>query len=160
MTKPSSGDITFTFVELVLNTTSGRTPLPIAIDGKLPCIEWSYGRNTSSEDSRPSVWSIVDSAAALTTGNLSFLLALCCYFPHIAKQIYIAKEESYAPIVLSGIVKNGTKPPVSTELPIVFQFWTLYTMRGTDEDVPLNVASGADVSVNLLLGNTLLRTSA
>jgi hypothetical protein len=50
----------------------------------------------------PPIRCVIDTAAALTTGNLHFFLALAKTYPHTIALIHSTKD--YSPITLSGIV--------------------------------------------------------
>ena len=91
---------------------------------------------------------MVDTAAALTTGNLHFFAALAKAYPHTVASVHSPKD--YSPITLSGIVQQGGSS-VTTDLTVGFQFHLPYlTREGTPTS--LVVATGPDVTVNAILG--------
>jgi hypothetical protein len=144
-------------VEILLSPSRGdRQLLPIAIDRELPQIQLQFGLMDSDVAIRPTVSGIVDSGASLCTGNLTFFTALCKAFPHIVDSIIIAKADGFAPICLSGIVKEDGGEATTAELPVLYTLRMPYTLR-LGGPVQLQVACGQSVSVNFLIGNTFLK---
>jgi len=144
-------------VEILLSPSMGdRHLLPIAIDRDLPQIQLQFGLMDSDVAIRPTVSGIVDSGASLCTGNLAFFTALCKAFPHIVDSIIIAKPDGFAPICLSGIVKEDGGEATTAELPVLYTLRMPYTLR-LGGPVQLQVACGQSVSVNFLIGNTFLK---
>ena len=129
---------------------------PIAIDRELPQIQLQFGLMDSDVSIRPTVSGIVDSGASLCTGNLAFFTALCKAFPHIVDSIIIAKADGFAPICLSGIVKEDEREEITSELLVLYTLRMPYTLR-LGGPVQLQVACGQSVSVNFLIGNTFLK---
>ena len=126
-----------------------RVPLPVAINTSLPHIPLKLGMVLDDPNS-PTVMCVVDTAAALTTGNMFFTMKLAKMFPHCVVKIHTVDD--CMPITLTGIVKSdvdGTK--TSTELPVALTFSLPYL---TNDGSPTNVtvACGPDVSVNIILG--------
>ena len=103
--------------------------LPITIDRNLPQIQMQFGLTDSDVTIHPTVSGIMDSGALLCTGNLIFFTALCKAFPHIVESIIITKTDSYAPICLSGIVKEDDKEATTAKLPVLYTIRTHYTLR-------------------------------
>ena len=133
----------------VLQHGTPRSPLPVVINPMLPHIPVVFGLSLEDENS-PTVMCVVDTAAALTTGNLFFVTKLAKMFPHCVAKISTADD--YAPVTLTGIVRSdvdGTK--TSTELPVAFTFHLPYAMT---DGAPTNITIGCgpDVSVNVILG--------
>jgi hypothetical protein len=91
---------------------------------------------------------VIDTAAALTTGNFHFFAKVAKAFPHVVAKIFAPKD--YSPIILSGIVQRGSET-ITTELTVAFEFHLPYTTPdgGTTS---LLVATGPDVTVNTILG--------
>jgi hypothetical protein len=123
--------------------------MPVAINTSLPHIPLKLGMVLDDPNS-PTVMCVVDTAAALTTGNMFFTMKLAKMFPHCVVKIHTADD--CMPITLTGIVKSdvdGTK--TSTELPVALTFSLPYLMT---DGSPTNVtiACGPDVSVNIILG--------
>jgi hypothetical protein len=52
----------------------------------------------------PSIRAIINTAAALSTGNLHFFAFIAKTFPHTVAAVYAPHD--YAPITLSGIVEQ------------------------------------------------------
>jgi hypothetical protein len=95
----------------------------------------------------------VDTCAALSTGNIYYLLALAKQYPHCIDKIYGPKE--YAKITLTGVVTDESHP-VSTNLDTTFQFLLPY--KTTDgEQCSFCVAAGKNVAVNIILGLPFLQ---
>ena len=96
----------------------------------------------------PAIRCVVDTAAALTTGNLHFFAALAKAYPHTVASVHSPTD--YSPITLSGIVQQGGSS-VTTDLTVGFHFHLPYlTREGTPTS--LIVATGPDVTVNAILG--------
>jgi hypothetical protein len=96
----------------------------------------------------PAIQCVVDTAAALTTGNLHFFAEIAKAYPHTVASIY--SPDDYSPITLSGIVQQGGKS-VTTDLSVGFQFHLPYLTR-EGNPTSLIVATGCDVTVNIILG--------
>jgi hypothetical protein len=100
-----------------------------------------------------SLWAVVDTAASLCTGNLTFPFSIVKAYPECVAAIYAA--EDYSPIILSGIVKrNGDA--VTTTLPVAFLF-NLEYFTWDNQPAQLLVAAGPDVNCNLIFGNPMLQ---
>ena len=65
----------------------------------------------------PAIRCVIDTAAALSTGNLHFFAAIAKAYPHTVAAVH--RETDYAPITLSGIVQQGGES-VSTDLTVGF----------------------------------------
>jgi hypothetical protein len=96
----------------------------------------------------PDLNCVLDTAAALTTGNSHFLFKIAKTFPGCVSAVYT--PDNYGPILLSGVVqRNGAA--VTTELSVDFVFnLPYYTTDG--QPAQLMVAAGPHVNVNLILG--------
>jgi hypothetical protein len=96
----------------------------------------------------PAICCIVDTAAAINTGNLYYFAAIAKAFPHAVAVIYSAADHN--PIILSGIVHQGGSS-VTTDLTVAFQFHMPYlTWEGTN--TTFLIACGPNVTVNCILG--------
>ena len=133
-----------------------RPTLPVSIDTNLPHIPMQLGQVLDAANA-PTVMSIVDTAAALMTRNLSFITRLAKMFPGCVAEVHT--QEDYSPITLAGIVKwdaDGTK--TSTELPVAFTFHLPYEMVDRTP-TKLTIACEPDVSVNLILGLPFIKAT-
>jgi hypothetical protein len=100
----------------------------------------------------PILHCVVDTAAALMTGNFHFVAALAKKYPHCIAKLYF--PEDYNPIVLSGIVQSGGES-VTTELTVGFQFHLPYLTRD-GQATSILIATGPHVTVNTIVGLPLL----
>jgi hypothetical protein len=91
---------------------------------------------------------VVDTAAALMTGNFHFVAALAKKYPHCVTKLYV--PEDYNPIVLSGIVQYGGES-VTTDLTVGFQFHLPYLTRD-DQATSILIATGPYITVNTIVG--------
>ena len=125
--------------------TKGMLPAPIV--SNFPHIQLQIGSSDEGADC-PVIRCVVDTAAALTTGNFHFVAAVAKRYPHCVAKIYV--PEDYNPIVLSGIVQRGGES-VTTELSVGFQFHLPYLTR-EGEPTSILIATGPHVTVNLIVG--------
>jgi hypothetical protein len=121
--------------------------LPIPIQAALPHITLQLGSALGCSNC-PAICCVVDTAAALTTGNLYFFTALARAYPHTVASIH--SHLDYSPIIMSGIVQQGGAS-VTTDLTVSFQFHLLYLMH---EGTPPNlvITAGSSVMVDIILG--------
>jgi hypothetical protein len=91
---------------------------------------------------------VVDTAAALTTGNFHFVAALAKKYPHCVAKLYA--PEDYNPIILSGIIQHGGES-VMTDLTVGFQFHLPYLMRD-GQATSILIATGPHVTVDTIVG--------
>ncbi len=91
---------------------------------------------------------VVDTAAALTTGDFHFVAALAKKYPHCVAKLYA--PEDYNPIVLSGIVQRGGES-VTTNLTVGFQFHLPY-LTCDGQAMSILIATGPHVTVNTIVG--------
>ena len=133
--------------EAVVLSNSSKDTLPVPIHTSLPHIRLQLGASDSDADA-PQLSCVVDTAAALTTGNSHFLFKVAKTFPGCVSAVYTS--ENYNPIQLSGVVqRNGAA--VTAELSVAFVFHLPYfTTDG--QPAQLMVAAGPHVTVNLILG--------
>jgi hypothetical protein len=96
----------------------------------------------------PAIRCVVDTATALTTGNLQFFTSLAKACPHTVASIHSPTD--YLPITLSGIVQQGGLS-VTTDLSVGFQFCLPYLTR-EGSPTSLVVTAGPDVTVNAIFG--------
>jgi hypothetical protein len=121
--------------------------LPIEIHSDFPHIVIQLGSILGGSNS-PSIRVVIDTAAALTTGNLHFFAKIAKAFPHTVAAVYA--PEDYDPITLSRIVEQNSAS-VTTNLLVAFKFKLPYfTKEGTP--TTFMVAVGPNVTVNTVLG--------
>jgi hypothetical protein len=124
-----------------------KSILPAPIVTNFPHIHLQLGC-TLDDPSCPVLRCVVDTAAALTTGNLHFVSAIAKRYPHTVAKIFV--PEDYNPIVLSGIVQCGGES-ITTELMVGFQFHLPYlTTDGSQTSIL--IATGPHVTVNTIVG--------
>jgi hypothetical protein len=125
---------------------SHRT-LPIEIHSNFLHIILQLGSTLGTPDS-PSICTVIDMAAMLTTGNLHFFAKIAKTFSHTVAAIYAPKD--YAPITLSGIIEQKGEL-ITTELSAAFKFKLPYFMKDGNATTFM-VAVGPNVTVNTILG--------
>jgi hypothetical protein len=119
----------------------------VPVQAAFPHITIQLGRDLGCPKC-PSIRCVIDTAAALTTGNFHFFAQIAKAFPHTVSAIY--SNTDYSPIILSGIVQQDGAS-VSTDLNVAFQFTMPYlTCEG--HATSLLVATGPNVTVNTILG--------
>jgi hypothetical protein len=91
---------------------------------------------------------VVDTAAALSTGNFHFVAAVAKQYPHCVAKLFVPKD--YNPIVLSGIIQHGGES-ITTELTVGFQFHLHYLTKDGNTTSIL-IATGPHVTVNMIIG--------
>ena len=77
---------------------SDRQPLPISIDGLLPCIPILLGTDRRR---CPMIWGITNSGAALNSGSSLFIFGIVKRYPQFVVDIFTPKDNEYVPIILS-----------------------------------------------------------
>ncbi len=130
----------------VLQSPARRT-LPVQIQAAFPHITLQLGSVFGCSNC-PAIRCVIDTAAALTTGNLHFFAAIAKAYPHTVAAVH--RESDYSPITLSGIVQQGGES-MSTELTVGFQFHLPYLTR-EGNPTHLSIACGPNVTVNMILG--------
>jgi hypothetical protein len=95
---------------------------------------------------------VLDTAAALCTGNYHFFPAIAKRYSHCVAKIYL--PEDYSPIILSRIIQDNAHS-VTTDLSVPFQLHLPYL---TKDGSPTSfvVATGPQVSMNTVLGLPLI----
>mmetsp|Transcript_34260 Transcript_34260/g.74140 ORF Transcript_34260/g.74140 Transcript_34260/m.74140 type:complete len:350 (+) Transcript_34260:1242-2291(+) len=101
----------FDVVPMVFATGPRRESLPVAIDTQLPHIGLQL-EPTHETPNCPTILSVADTAAALTTGNLFFISKIAKTFPHCVSAVY--SSNNYSPITLSGIVRSDVEGAKTT----------------------------------------------
>lgn len=130
---------------------STKEILPVPINTNLPHIKIQLGSSDMKGDS-PVITCILDTAAALSTGNSHFLFNLAKTFPGCVAAVYT--HEHYSGIVLSGIVQRNGEA-VTTELTVAFLFnLPYYTVDGAPAQ--LMIAAGPHVNANVIIGTPFL----
>jgi hypothetical protein len=122
--------------------------LPVPIQLAFPHIILKLGSQLCDANN-PAICAVVDTAAALTTGNLHFFAAIAKAYPHTVHAIYTPKD--YSSITLSGIIKDIKGQSITTNLTVAFSFHLPYITR---EGAPITflVAVGPNITVNTILG--------
>jgi uncharacterized Zn finger protein (UPF0148 family) len=144
------GDYSIIFVAdvVVLSTTSGsRDILPAPIVSNFPHILLQFGTKMRCSNSLV-VRCVLDTAAALSTGNFHFVAAIAKQYPHGVAKIFVPQD--YNPIVLSGIIQHGGES-ITTESTVGFQFHLPYVTRDGNTTSIL-IATGPHVMVNMIVG--------
>jgi hypothetical protein len=96
----------------------------------------------------PVVHCVVNTAAALSTGNFHFVAAVAKHYPHCLAKLYVPWD--YNPMVLSGIVQRGDEL-ITTKLTVGFQFHLPYlTKEGNPSSIL--IVTGPHVTVNIIVG--------
>ena len=127
--------------------TPAKRILPVPIQTCFPHIVLQLGQLLGCSKC-PAIRCVVDTAAAINTGNLYYFAAIAKAFPHAVAAVYSAADHN--PIILSGIVQQGGSS-VTTELTVAFQFHMPYlTREGTN--TTFLVACEPNVTVNCILG--------
>jgi hypothetical protein len=96
----------------------------------------------------PTIRCAIDTAAALSTGNLHFFAAFAKAYPHTVAAIH--SHTNYTPITLSGIIQQGGAS-VMTHLIVGFNFHLPYLTR-EGHPTTLGIATDPNVTVNTILG--------
>jgi hypothetical protein len=99
-----------------------------------------------------SIQCVIDTAAALCTGNYHFFSAIAKHYPHCIAKIFL--PEDYSPIILSGIVQDDSRA-VTTDLAVTFHFHLPYPTKD-GRHTSFIIATGPQVSVNMVLGLPLI----
>jgi uncharacterized Zn finger protein (UPF0148 family) len=145
---PRKKPIIFVADVVVLSSSSAsRDILPAPIVSNFPHILLQFGTDLGCSNC-PIVRCVLDTAAALSTGNFHFVAAIAKQYPHCVAKIFVPKD--YNPIVLSGIVQRGGES-VTTELTVGFQFHLPYLTKDGDTTSIL-IATGPHVTVNTIVG--------
>jgi hypothetical protein len=106
-------------IHVLSSANLSKDILPAPIISNLPHILLKFGTSLNNPDC-PSVRCLVDTGAALTTGNFHYVAAIAKHFPHCVAKVY--GPEDYNTIVLSGIIQRGAGDSVATKLTVGFQF--------------------------------------
>jgi hypothetical protein len=128
-------------------TLPPRHMLPVPIHAALLYITLQLGCALGCSNC-PAIRCVVETAAALMTGNLHFFTTLAKAYPHTVTSIHSPLD--YSPITSSCIVQQGGAS-ITTDLSVSFQFNLPYLTR---KEMPTNlvVAAGRNVPVNIILG--------
>jgi hypothetical protein len=122
--------------------------LPVPIQSAFPHIILELGSQLGDANN-PAIHAFVDTAAALTAGNLHFFAAIAKAYPHTIHAIYMPKD--YSSITLSGIVKDINGQSITTNLMVALSFHLPYITRKGAPTTSL-VAVRSNVTVNTILG--------
>ncbi len=152
---PSKKRVVFLYDTLALTAETHQPVLLVSIQSIMPHINLQLGTDINNTDS-PSIRCIVDTAAALCTGNYHFFLAIAKQYPQCVAKIFL--PEDYSPIILSGIVQDNADA-ITTDLPVAFQFHLPYFTKDGSA-TSFVVATGPQVSVNMVLGLPLITATS
>jgi hypothetical protein len=130
-------------IVVLSSASASRDILPAPIVSNFPHIHLQLGTVLGCSNC-PIVRCVVDTAAALSTGNFHFVAAIAKQYPHCVAKIFVPQD--YNPITLSGIVQRGGES-ITTELTVGFQFHLPYLTREGDTTSIL-IATGPHVTVN------------
>ena len=128
--------------------------IPVPIQTLFPHVNLQLGPTVGCANC-PMLRCVIDTAAALTTGNFHFFAKVAKSFPHCVAKIYTPKD--YSPILLSGIVQRGGES-VTTELNVAFLFHLPYETTDGNK-CSLLVATGPHVTVNAILGLPFIQST-
>ena len=146
-----SKPVVFFYDAQALNTGVHLPVLPVTIQLIMPHINLQLGKDLS-DSSSPILCCVVDTAAALCTGNYHFFAAIAKQYPQCVAKIFLPEE--YSPIVLFGIVQDNADA-ITTELLVAFQLHLPYfTKEGSTTSFVM--ATGPHLSVNTVLGLPLI----
>jgi hypothetical protein len=135
-------------------SSATKETLPVPINTALPHFKLQLGASDMKGDS-PTISCILDTAAALSTGNSHFCFQIAKMFPGSVAAIYTNKN--YSNIVLSRIVQHNGEA-VTTDLCVPFLFNLLYfTVDG--QPAQIMCAAGPHVNVNCIVGSPFLSTA-
>jgi hypothetical protein len=145
---PHKKPVIFVADVVILSSMSGsRDILPTPIVSNFPHILLQFGTKMGCSNC-PVVQCVLDTAAALLTGNFHFIAAIAKQYPHCVAKIFVPQD--YNPIVLSGIVQRGGES-ITMELTVGFQFHLPYVTRDGNTTSIL-IATGSHVTVNMIVG--------
>jgi hypothetical protein len=155
--KSASGKhVVFLYDAQALNTNIHHPVLPVSIQLIMPHINLHLSTNMNNRSS-PIIGCIVDTAAALCTGNYHFFAAIAKQYPQCVAEIFL--PEDYSPIILSEIIQDNADV-ITTDLHVAFQFHLLPYFTKDGSATSFVVATGPQVSVNMVLGLPLITATS
>jgi hypothetical protein len=134
-------------VSVLSSASHNKSILPAPIVTNFPHIHLQLGTKLDCPEC-PLLCCVVDTAAALTTGNFHFVAAVAKRYPHCVAKIFM--PEDYNPIALSGIVQQGGES-ITTELMVGFQFHLPYLTKDRSP-TSIVIATGPHKTVNTIVG--------
>ncbi len=102
-----------------------RLIILVRIQSLMPHIPLLLGQSFDDPDV-PVIQVMVDTSAALNTGNYSFFAAIAKRYPHCVAKVFLPKGHS--PIILSGVIDDEHQA-ITTKLSVAFQFHLPYLTR-------------------------------
>jgi hypothetical protein len=151
-TQGGRGGGPFIFIgDIQVFSSATKETLPVPINTALPHIELQLGASDMKGDS-PTIPCILDTAAALSTGNSHFFFQIAKTFPGSVAAIYT--NTNYSNIVLYGIVQHNSEA-VTTDLCVAFLFNLPYFMVD-GQPAQIIFAAGPHVNVNCIVGSPFL----
>jgi hypothetical protein len=154
---PSKSDqkrIVFLYNAKALSSNIHRPILPVTIQSAVPHIQLQLGTDIN-DSSSPSIRCMVDTTAALCTGNYHFFSAIAKRFPQCVAKIFL--PEDYSPIILFRFFQDNANP-ITTDLPVAFQFHLPYLTKDRSA-ISFVVATKPQVSMNMVLGLPLIKAT-
>jgi hypothetical protein len=135
-------------VQVLSSATPGKDILPAQIVSNLPHILLKLGTSIDNPDC-PSVRCLVDTGAALTTGNFHYVATTAKHFSQCVTKVY--GPDDYNLIALSGIIQRGAGKSVATKLTVGFQFHLPY-LTHEGQATSILIATDPQVAVNVIVG--------
>ncbi len=142
-------------IVVLLSATASCDILPALIVSNFLQICLQLGSNLDCPNC-PLVHCVVDTAAALSTGNFHFVAAVAKRYPHCLAKLYVPQD--YIPIVLSGIIQHGGES-ITTELTVGFQFHLPYYLTKEGNPMSILIVMGPHVTVNMIVGLPIIQTT-
>merc|ERR1712086_695583 len=143
---------------VMVDVFNAQTPqlavIPVPIQTSFPHMNLQLGPEIGCANC-PMLRCVINTAAALSTGNFHFFAKVAKTFPHCVVKIYAPKD--YSPIILSGIVQQRGES-VTTELNVAFLFHLPYETTDGNK-CSLLVATGPQVTVNAILGLPFIQST-
>jgi hypothetical protein len=141
----------FLYDAQALNTDIHHPVLAVSIQSIMPHIHLQLS-TAYNNIGCPSICCIMDTVAALCTGNYHFFAAIAKRYPQCIAKIFLS--ENYSPIILSGIVQNNADA-ITTDLAVTFQFHLPYFTKD-GSTTSFVIASRPQVSINTVLDLPLI----
>ncbi len=139
---------------LTTQTSPTRPILLVSIQSLLPHISLQLG-TTSDDPDVPMIRCMVDTGAALNTGNYSFYAAIVKWYLHCIAKVILPKD--YSPIIISGGI-NDDMQAITTDLSVAFQFHLPY-LTGDGNTASIINATSPQVSVNAIIGLPFIKAT-
>jgi hypothetical protein len=99
---------------------------------------------------------MVDTGAALNTGNYSFCAAIAKWYLHCVAKVFLPKD--YSPIILLGVIDDDAQA-ITTDLSVAFQFHQPY-LTHDGSTTSIIIATSPQVSVNAIIGLQFIKATS